>query len=63
LPDSDGRRNLGILSLTYFLSKRTTLFAETDFTRYSGSYVTNTTLNPSKAQHQIAATVGIDHTF
>lgn len=63
LPDSDGKRNLGILSLTYFLSKRTTLFAESDFTRYSGSYVTNTTLNPSKAKHQIAATVGIDHTF
>lgn len=63
LPNSDGKRDLGIVSVTYSLSKSTQLYAETDFTRYRGSYVTNTTLNPQKAQRQVGATVGIDHNF
>ncbi|QGZ64812.1 porin [Paraburkholderia acidisoli] len=63
LPNTSGRRDLGILSVTYSLSKRTMLFAETDYTRYHGSYITNATLNAQHADHQIAATVGIDHTF
>lgn len=63
LPNSDAKRDLGIVSVTYSLSKRTLVYAETDFTRYRGTYVTNTTLNPQKAQRQIGATVGIDHMF
>lgn len=63
LPDSNGKRDIGIISLTYSLSKSTQLYAETDFTRYRGSFVTNKTLNAQGAQHQIAATVGIDHNF
>jgi predicted porin len=63
LPNTNGKRNLGIVSVTHSLSKRTLLYAEVDYTRFSGSYVTNTTLNPQKAQHQIGATVGIDHNF
>ncbi|NKJ51225.1 hypothetical protein CIC12_31800 [Burkholderia sp. SG-MS1] len=63
LPNTDGKRDIGIVSVTYSLSKRTRLYVETDFTRYRGSYATNTTLNPQKAQRQIAGTIGIDHSF
>jgi len=60
LPNTEGKRDLGIIGVTYALSKRTSLFAEGDFTRYRGAYVTNAALN---AQHQIGVTVGIDHDF
>jgi predicted porin len=63
LPNTDGKRDLGIISVTYALSKRTSVYAETDFMRYRGSFVSNTALNAQHAQRQIGATVGIDVTF
>ncbi len=63
LPNTNGNRDQALFSATYRLSKRTFLYAESDYVRFRGSYVTNTTLNPQKAQRQIGATVGINHTF
>ncbi|MGH8779654.1 porin [Paraburkholderia sp.] len=63
LPTSHGRRNLGILSLAYLLSKRTRLYAESDYTTFHGSYITSTTLNAAHASRQLAVSVGINHLF
>ncbi|WP_347554179.1 porin [Robbsia sp. KACC 23696] len=63
LPNTGGAHDLGIVSVIHSLSKRTKLYAETDFSRYRGSYVTDATLNPHHAQRQIGVTVGIDHSF
>lgn len=63
LPNQSGKRSLGVGSLTYLLSKRTLLYAEVDYTKYGGSYITNASLNAQKIPHQIGATVGINHSF
>lgn len=63
LPNADARRNLGIVSAAYSLSKRTRLYAEADYTRFKGTYITNHTLNATGQPHQMALTVGINHSF
>ncbi|WP_196799222.1 porin [Burkholderia pseudomultivorans] len=63
LPNQSGKRSLGIGSVTYALSKRTLLYAEVDYTKYGGSYITNASLNAQKIPHQIGAAVGINHSF
>ena len=63
LPNSGGKRSQGIVSMTYSLSKRTRLYAEADYTKFSGSYVTNKTLNPNNIPHQTAFSVGMNHLF
>lgn len=59
--DKAGRRSLSALSLAYLLSKRTTLYAEADYTSYRHAVVS--TLNPAGANSQTAFTIGIDHLF
>ncbi len=59
--DKSGRRGLSVLSLAYLLSKRTTLYAEGDYTSYRHAVVS--TLNPAGASSQTAVTVGINHLF
>jgi len=63
LPNSHGKRSLGVASLTYALSKSTLLYAETDYTKYAGSFMTNTSLNAQKIPHQIGVAIGINHKF
>ncbi|AJK49097.1 porin [Burkholderia plantarii] len=59
--DKASRRGLSVISLAYLLSKRTTLYAEGDYTAYRHSVAS--TLNPSGVSSQTAFTVGIDHLF
>jgi predicted porin len=59
--DKASRRGLSVLSLAYLLSKRTTLYAEADYTTYKHAVVS--TLNPAGANSQTAFTVGINHLF
>jgi predicted porin len=59
--DKASRRGLSVLSLAYLLSKRTTLYAEADYTSYKNKVVS--TLNPAGVSHQTAVTIGIDHLF
>ncbi|WP_414443398.1 porin [Burkholderia sp. 22PA0106] len=59
--DKASRRGLSIVSLAYLLSKRTTLYAEADYTSYRHSVVS--TLNPNGVPSQTAVTIGIDHLF
>jgi len=59
--DRASSRALSIVSLAYKLSRRTTVFAEGDYTRFKHSIVS--TLNTSGKKSQIGATVGIDHMF
>ncbi|WP_434114651.1 porin [Paraburkholderia caffeinilytica] len=63
LPTSKGRKNLAIFSATYLLSKRTRLYAESDYTTYHGSYISNATLNAAHASHQLGISVGINYLF
>lgn len=63
LPNTHGKRSLGVASITYALSKSTLLYAEMDYTRYAGSFVTNTSLNAQKVPHQLGAAIGINHSF
>lgn len=63
LPNSSGKRSQGIASMTYALSKQTRLYAEVDYTKFTGSYITNKTLNASNIPHQTAFSVGINHLF
>jgi predicted porin len=59
--DKANRRGLSVISLAYLLSKRTTLYAEGDYTSYKHAIVS--TLNPAGVNSQTAFTVGIDHLF
>ena len=59
--DRAARRALSIVSLAYRLSRRTTVYAEGDYTRFKNSVVS--TLNTSGKKSQVGATVGIDHMF
>ncbi|QGZ66136.1 porin [Paraburkholderia acidisoli] len=63
LPNQHGKRTLGVASVTYALSKSTLLYAEMDYTKYAGSYITNTALNAQKVPHQLGAAIGINHSF
>ncbi|CAG4923694.1 porin [Paraburkholderia gardini] len=63
LPNQSGKRSQGLVSLAYSLSKRTTLYTEADYTKFSGSYITNKTLNAAGQPHQMAVSVGINHAF
>ncbi|GAB2922117.1 porin [Paraburkholderia jirisanensis] len=59
--DKAARRGMTVMSLAYSLSKRTTLYAEGDYTSFKHPVVT--TLNPTGSSSQTAFTVGIDHLF
>jgi predicted porin len=63
LPNTDGQRKQGIVSAAYSLSKTTTLFAETDYTQFTGSYITNKSLNPINAPHELGISVGMNVLF
>jgi len=63
LPNTHGKRTLGVASLSYALSKSTLLYAEADYTKYAGSFITNTSLNAQKIPHQLGVAIGINHKF
>ena len=59
----DGRKDVAILGVTYALSKRTLLYADIDYTHFTGVYVTNATLNPSGHEKQTGFSIGMNHDF
>lgn len=59
--DKAGSRGISIVSLAYMLSKRTTLYAEADYTSFR--HAVTSTLNPDGASSQTAVTLGIDVLF
>jgi predicted porin len=59
----DGRKDVAILGVSYLLSKRTELYADIDYTHFTGVYVTNATLNPSQHEKQTGVSFGINHWF
>ncbi|WP_233833700.1 porin [Paraburkholderia sp. ZP32-5] len=59
----DGRKGVAILGVVYLLSKRTELYADVDYTHFTGVYVTNATLNPSGHSKQTGVSFGINHWF
>ena len=59
--DKAERKDMTIIGLDYYLSKRTKLYTEVDYTKYRKTVVT--TLNTAGAPHQTAFTVGINHRF
>jgi predicted porin len=63
IPNTSGKRSQGLASIAYSLSKQTVLYGEFDYTKFSGSYVTDKTLNATGQPHQLAFSVGINHGF
>jgi predicted porin len=59
----DGRKDVAILGVTYVLSKSTELYADVDYTHFTGGYVTNAVLNPSLHQKQTGVSFGMSHAF
>jgi predicted porin len=59
----DGRKGVALVGVTYALSKRTVLYADIDYTHFTGVYVTNATLNPSGHDKQTGFSFGINHWF
>lgn len=59
--DPAGRRGLSVAEVDYSLSKRTTLYAELDYTRWRKAAVG--TLNTVGVSNQTACTFGINHRF
>jgi predicted porin len=59
----DGRKDVSILGINYVLSKRTELYADIDYTHFTGGYVTNATLNPSVHAKQTGVSFGMNHRF
>ena len=59
----DGRKDVAILGISYSLSKRTELYADVDYTHFTGGYVTNATLNPSGHDKQTGVSFGMNHWF
>lgn len=59
----DGRKDVAIVGVTYLLSKRTMFYADVDYTKFRGGYVTNATLNPSQHASQTGVSFGINHLF
>ncbi|WP_254067457.1 porin [Burkholderia sp. L27(2015)] len=58
-----GRKDVAILSVTYALSKQTTLYTDVDYTKFKGGEITNVVLNPSTRPSQTGVSVGINHFF
>lgn len=58
-----GRKDVAIVGVTYALSKRTLLYADIDYTHFTGVYVTNATLNPSTHEKQTGFSFGMNHWF
>ena len=58
-----GRKGVAIAGVTYLLSKRTMFYADVDYTKFTGGYVTNATLNPSQHASQTGFSFGINHFF
>ncbi len=58
-----GRKDVSILGVTYSLSKRTLLYADIDYTHFTGGYATNATLNPSLHEKQTGLSFGMNHWF
>ncbi|NKJ51203.1 porin [Burkholderia sp. SG-MS1] len=59
----DGRKGVAILGINYVLSKSTELYADIDYTHFTGGYVTNATLNPSGHDKQTGVSFGMNHFF
>ncbi|MDQ0626285.1 putative porin [Paraburkholderia graminis] len=59
----DGRKDVAILGIDYLLSKRTELYADIDYTHFTGVYVTNATLNASGHAKQTGISFGMNHWF
>lgn len=59
----DGRKDVAIVGITYSLSKSTLLYADVDYTHFTGGYVTNATLNPSLHRKQTGVSFGMNHDF
>jgi predicted porin len=59
----EGRKGVAILGITYTLSKRTLLYADIDYTHFTGGYATNATLNPSLHEKQTGVSFGMNHWF
>ncbi|HEY4298970.1 MAG TPA: porin [Paraburkholderia sp.] len=59
----DGRKGVAILGINYLLSKSTELYADIDYTHFTGGYVTNATLNPSLHSKQTGVSFGMNHLF
>jgi predicted porin len=59
----EGRKDVAILGITYSLSKSTQLYADIDYTRFTGGYATNVTLNPSGHDKQTGVSFGMNHDF
>ncbi|MEC5404598.1 porin [Paraburkholderia sp. MPAMCS5] len=59
----DGRKGVAIIGIDYLLSKRTELYADIDYTHFTGVYVTNATLNLSGHQKQTGISFGMNHWF
>lgn len=59
----DGRKGVAIVGVTYLLSKRSELYADVDYTHFTGGYVTNASLNPSGHAKQTGVSFGMVHWF
>jgi predicted porin len=59
----DGRKDVAILGIVYLLSKRTQLYADIDYTHFTGGYVRNASLNASGHSKQTGVSFGINHWF
>jgi predicted porin len=59
----DGRKDVAILGVTYALSKRTELYADVDYTHYTGVYLKNATLNASGHSKVTGVSFGMNHWF
>jgi predicted porin len=58
-----GRKDVSILGVTYSLSKRTLLYADIDYTHFTGGYATNATLNPSLHEKHTGLSFSMNHWF
>ena len=58
-----GRKDVAIINVTYSLSKQTQLYADVDYTRYTGVYMTSATLNPSGHPKVPGVSLGINKWF
>jgi predicted porin len=58
-----GRKDVAIINVTYSLSKQTQLYADVDYTRYTGVYMTSATLNPSGHSKVPGVSLGINKWF
>jgi predicted porin len=60
---TSGRKDVAIICATYSLSKLTQLYADVDYTHYTGVFMTNATLNPSGHSKQTGVSFGINKWF